>query len=104
MTPVHSGKLTARWLKNGGPDSVDVLPIENGDIPASYVRTYQRIVGISGRSFNITVLSTLTNQAGDTSICGVEWKMVMENPSSNTMSNTFSIPYHHHNLPWHILG
>ena len=35
---VPSGKLTVRWLENGGPGlSRCMNPIENGDFPASYV-------------------------------------------------------------------
>ena len=34
---IHSGKLTHSWLEWLDPDWVDVIPIENGDSPASYV-------------------------------------------------------------------
>ena len=45
---LHSGKLTARWLENGGPGLSRCMdPIENGDFPASYVIVYQRVMIIS---------------------------------------------------------
>ncbi len=44
-TSYTPGSTNIAGWKMGAPDSVDVFPIENLDIPASYVIVYWRVVG-----------------------------------------------------------